>query len=490
MKRIFKEISSFFSRIWRSIRGFFTRGRGGKASRRVKKTARKHPIIAFVAALLILLLVIVAGNVLTSLSKEEADAVVTVREVQAFSTSDSPSVRLQARVDDSGVVEVVALSGGVVNSIPVHEGQEIGRGTVVVNLSSNYNGASIPGLGAQVAKTQYKNVTDTYDNQKDIIGKQREIANKSDESAEEMRKINQSSLNDTRSLLTQNQNLMTTLNAQLEALEASGGDPAAIFQIQQAQAQLQGGINQMQSTVRTLEYQTNTDNAPDELSTLQRDMTLRQLDVQERTLEMNRDVSKLQYQIAAVTASLLHPTSPFAGTVEKIHVRVGQNVAPGTVLATILAEEEDVTLALSVPKAFALSVSQLEPALFTSGKNTYSLPPVHISGVATDGTLFMIRYEVPAEALGSVRGTEYVALEVPIAYGEHQTRGTFVPIDAVYVAQDGSYVNVVRDGVVHAQEIVVGSVFGEYVEVLSGLPGNTQIILDRNVVSGERVTVK
>lgn len=490
MKKIFKRISTFFSRVWRSICGFFTRGRGGKTVRRAKKTARKHPILAFVAALLVLLLVIVAGNVLSSLNKEEVAPVETVREVQVFSTSDSPTVRLQAKVDDSGVVQIVALSGGVVQSIPVHEGQEIGRGVVVVNMSSNYNGASIPGLAAQVAKVQYKNTRDTYDNQKDIIGKQREVANKTSESTEELRKINQSSLNDTRSLLTQNQNLMTTLNEQLAELEASGGDPAAIFQIQQAQAQLQGGINQMQSTIRTLEYQTNTDNAPSELSNLQRDMTLRQLDVQEKTLEMNQEVSKLQFQIAAVTASLLHPTTPFAGTVEKVHVRVGQSIAPGTVLATILAQDKGATLALSVPKEFALSVSQLEPAILTSGKNTYSLPPVHISGVATDGTLFMIRYEVPSEALGAVRGVEYVALEVPIAYGEDQTRGTFVPIDAVYVAQDGSYVNVVKGGVVHAQEIEVGSVFGEYVEVLSGLSGDQQIILDRNVVSGEKVTVK
>ena len=55
MKIIFKEISSFFSRVWKSIHGFFTRGRGGKASRRVKKTARKHPILAFVVVLLVLL---------------------------------------------------------------------------------------------------------------------------------------------------------------------------------------------------------------------------------------------------------------------------------------------------------------------------------------------------------------------------------------------------------------------------------------------------
>lgn len=490
MRKVFTKISRFFARLRRSIARFFTKGAGGRASRRVAQTTRKRPVLSFSLALLLLLLVIVLGNVLASLNKEEEVVQDTPQTVSVFSTSDGPSVRLQAKVEDSGVVEVVALSGGVVQSIPVEEGEEVAAGQTLVNLSSNYNGASIPGLATQIARSQYQNTKDTYDNQKDIIGKQRELANKTNESSEELRKINEASLNDTRSLLTQNQNLMTTLNEQLAALEASGGDPAAIFQIQQAQAQLQGGINQMQSTVRTLEYQTNQDNAPDEMSDIQRDLTLRQLDVQEKTLEMNREVSKLQYQIAAVTESLLHPTSPFSGTVERVHVQAGQNVAPGTVLVTMLSAEKGVTLDLSVPKAFALSISQLDPAIFLHGEHTYKLMPTHISGVATDGTLFSVRYQVPEEAIRAIRGESYVAIEVPIAYGEDQTKGTFVPIDAVYVGQDASYVNVVQDGVVHAHEIGVGSVFGEYVEVLSGLEGEWQIILDRNVVSGEKVVVK
>jgi hypothetical protein len=69
---------------------------------------------------------------------------------------------------------------------------------------------------------------------------------------------------------------------------------------------------------RTTEQQAANDKAPALLSNLQKDVTLKQLEVQEKTLQLNRDVAKLQVNLAYVNEALMYPASPFAGKVEKL----------------------------------------------------------------------------------------------------------------------------------------------------------------------------
>lgn len=488
MKKVLSSTRVFIGNLYTKITTGIKKSPVAPVYKKSTTLMKKRPLLTFTIGLAILFIVIGVGNFLSQ-TPESPEVEPERKNVQIYKIGESPTVTLQAQIEKNGVIQITALTGGVVKSIPVTEGQIVKAGQTLVNLATNYNGASLPGIQTQLARTQYNNVINTYGTQKEIISKQREVAEKTNQNTDELRKINTDSLDDTRTLLNQNENLLTTVNQRIEQLESTNGDPTEIAAARQSQSQLQSGVNQLRSTVRNLEYQTNRDNPPTELANLQKDLTLKQLDIQEKALELNKDVSRLQLQIAAVSESLLYPSSPFEAVVERIHVSVGQSVAPGTVLATISCTNLKSTAVIRTPRKFALSISQIEPTVLRSGNKEHSLFPEYISTVATDGTLYSVIYSLSEEITNSLDEDTFIPLEVPIGYADTSAAVPFIPIDAVYQGQDSSYVNIAVEDTVRSREVELGSVYGKYVEVQSGLNANDMVILNRNVISGDKIII-
>jgi hypothetical protein len=65
-----------------------------------------------------------------------------------------------------------------------------------------------------------------------------------------------------------------------------------------------------------------------------------------------------------------------------------------------------------------------------------------------------------------------------------------VPIDIIHQLQDSSYVYVVEDGKAVAKEVQLGVIYGSQVQVLEGLESGQAVIMNRNVIEGDRVIVK
>ncbi len=453
---------------------------------------RKRPVLSFLIALIILVAIIGIGSFLSS-PQPKPETAKQPKAVSVFTLGKTPTVMLQAKIEKKGVIKITALSGGIVHSIPVTEGQKVNAGQTLVNLSTNYNGANLPGLQTALARTQYNNIVQTYDTQKDLIAKQREVAEQTRENTGDLREMSQDSLNDTRSLLDLNQSALDDINNTIEQLESipnpDDQQQANLAQAEQARLQLQASVNQLRSSVRNLEYSVNEDNPPTNLANLQKDITLKQLDLQQKALELNKETSRLQYNIAAVGESLMHPSSPYAAIVERVHVQVGQSVTPGTTLVTISCLNVNASAVVNTPRKFALSISQVEPSILNINNTKVPVYPTHISSVATDGLLYSVIYSIPEQALNSITDEGYIPIEVPIAFSDTVQTTPFIPIDAVYQSQSAAYVNVVNGDTVSSRKIKIGSVYGKYVEVLSGVSTGDQIILDRSVINGERITV-
>ncbi|HRN96616.1 MAG TPA: biotin/lipoyl-binding protein, partial [Candidatus Levybacteria bacterium] len=81
-----------------------------------------------------------------STPKPEPEREQTPRAVSVYTLGKTPTVQLQAKIEKNGVIKITALSGGIVQSIPVIEGQTVKAGQTLINLSTNYNGANLPGL--------------------------------------------------------------------------------------------------------------------------------------------------------------------------------------------------------------------------------------------------------------------------------------------------------------------------------------------------------
>ncbi|MDQ5900966.1 MAG: hypothetical protein QG600_544, partial [Patescibacteria group bacterium] len=181
------------------------------ASKRYKKSVtfvQKRPFLAFFASLGLLLLILIAGSVVSNLGKKEVKAVENVKTVQTLAIGQTPSVKLQAQIEKKGIIQIVAQTPGVVDTIHTKEGQTLQAGQKIVSLSTNYQGGNAASLQRQLAGAQAKNAYDTYDTQKELLKKQREVAEKSSANSEELRKISRDSAGDTAGLLRLNEEIL------------------------------------------------------------------------------------------------------------------------------------------------------------------------------------------------------------------------------------------------------------------------------------------
>lgn len=450
---------------------------------RVVLFVRRKPVVSFLIALLLLLGVLVLGSILGNLGKKSIENPTPTKSVSVYTIGKSPTVALQAKIEKDGVVQIVAQTPGIVRTVHVQEGDTLKQGQSLVSLSSNYQGGNAPALQAQLAGAQLQNVTSTYNTQKEIISQQRNIATASAENTEQLRQISDRSLGETRDLLSSNEDLLEDLN---DYIDQNPNDPNITTLRSQAN-QLQSGVNQLRGTVRSLEYQTNTNNPPTLLSSSQKEIALKQLDIQEKALDLNKKVSYIQYNLALVQEGTMHPAAPFAGTVERVNVHVGQNVTPGTVIATISRSEICTTAVLNVSENIALSLSRVEPSVFHINGKKISLTPSYVSSVATTGQLYSVIYTFPDGVYNSLTDGEYVTVDVPVGYAASSGVEPFVPLESVYQSENESTVYVIQDKKAVARKVTLGEVYGSYIAISQGLHDGDKVILDRNVVAGDSI---
>lgn len=455
-------------------------------TKRVISYIDRRPFTSFFIALGALFVLIILGNVISNLTKKEVKNPVLAKDAQVYVIGSSPKVTLQGQIEKSGVFKIVAQSSGIVESINFREGDRVSRGQTVLNLASNYQGGNISGLQASLAQKQYQNILDTFDTQKSIIEDQRNIANQSSISSEKLRGIANQNLDQTNSLINLDNDILGTLNNQLSVLQSTnvgGSNDTQILQTKQLIAQLAGGILQLQASSRGLSFQTDTSNPPAELSDLQKSVTFKQLDIQLKALELNREASRIQAAIAGVAASLMNPAAPGDGVVDRIYVKVGDSVNPGTVLALISGDSQNTNVVVRVPYSIVSRVSRTEPSSIHFIGGSVSALPSYVSLEATDSQLYSILYSV--DPAGVTNGN-YINVDIPIGFADNSAN-PFIPIDAVYQTQNEAFLLVAENGKAAERKVTLGTVYGRFVQVLSGLKNRDQVILNRNIIVGDSV---
>lgn len=481
-----------FGKIFRSI----------KESKRIKKSAvfvQKKPLTSFLITLVVLLGIMFAGNTLTSLGKKEIKKKIPVKNVSVFRVSETPLLSLQAKIEKEGVVTITAQMPGIVQHINVKEGDNVKKGESIIQLASSYNGANAASLQHQLAQTQYQNVLDTFQTQKDLILRQREIADKTSDNAQDLRTIAGESRDDTSSLIDLNETIITSLNKNLDSLQnsnAGGVNDSLILQTQQLLAQVRGGNTQLKSSLRQLEFQAAgaagaaDDKPPTQLGNLQKDITLKQLDLQEKALDMNKEVSRIQSQLASVGESLMHPVSPFYGTVERVFVHVGESINPGEQIAVISGNRQSVSAVVSVPSEIAYTVNTFEPSQITINGKEYAITPSYVSKNATEGDLYTVFYSLPDGVTELVTNGDYLPIVIPIGTGNKTNTIPHIPLDSVYQSQSEAYVYIIDGIKAKTKKIQIGTVYGRFVEVISGLQKGDKVITNRNIVVGDSLKVE
>jgi multidrug efflux pump subunit AcrA (membrane-fusion protein) len=451
---------------------------------------KARPLLTFFSLLLILFLLVVVGNSIRKASVKPAkEAPKVAKAVEIYVAGGAPKVRVNAQIEKSGVTKISALTGGIVTKVSVTEGKKVNKGAQLMILSNTYNGSSAPVIQRQLADKQYESATLTFNSQKEIIAKQKDAAEKSEDSAVELREITRKSLDETRDLIKLNDEIITNLNTTIEGLQASSSAESvqALQQARSAKAQVQAGLNQLRSGLRNAEYQTDEDKAAADLPELQKDIAVKQLELQEKSLAVAVDVAKLQVQLAKIGESALYPSTPITGVVERIHVREGDSVQPGTLLATLSGGADSIKAVALVSKDIASKVSLVDDSQFISNGETFSERPIHVSTEATNGQLYSVIYSVDSSRKSLFSDDSTVVVDIPLGFAMSSDPIVYVPLDAIYQTQDSAYVFVKEGNVARSRTIQPGSVFGSYVMIRSGLKSGDQIIVNRNVVNGDTV---
>ncbi|PIR63030.1 MAG: hypothetical protein COU65_00385 [Candidatus Pacebacteria bacterium CG10_big_fil_rev_8_21_14_0_10_42_12] len=450
--------------------------------KRAESQLQKRPITS-----LLILLALLLGLLVISSRLKTPDVIEKPEEpiytVETFSIGEAPSISAQARVEKTGIIVISAQTSGVVSKVRVSPGQKVSAYKQVVSLASTYNGSNIPALQTQVSKKQYDSVVQTYDAQKSLIDSQKQIAEKTDANSDQLRDISNQSISETEALISLNESIIETLDNTISTSTSSSDVEAA----KKTKSTYASATNALRQSLRSTRYQVDGENPPANLSNLQKDVLIKQLDLQQKALDLNKDISELQYKLARAQESLMYPTTPFSGVIERVFVREGQQVKPGDKLATLFCDIKETQLVATLPAGSASQVSMLEPSLvFLDGKKI-ELFPEYISQIATDGQLRTIIYSLPQEYSELVTEKGLIKIEIPLGSSDTSSSMPFIPLSAVHQNEISTEVFVAEDGYARSKVISIGEVQGNYVAVKSGLSEGDQIILDRTVVADVRI---
>ena len=460
-----------------------------KAYKKLAVILQRKPMVSFLSALAILLLAIVASKLIFTPKIQPEKKINLIKGVNIYQLGSVPKLVFRGQIEKTGVIKLLSQTSGVVQNINVTEGQRVVKGTNLMNLSTNYQGADAAGVQTAIAARQYRQVTETFDTQKDLITKQRDLANKVRDNSSNLAAISSQSHDDTQSLINLNQNILDSLSTNLNNLQndnPGGVNDKTILQVKEVMSQFQSGQVQLRAALRNLDYSTNSGNPPLALADLQKDIAQKQLDLQEKSLEMNRDITKLQLTLAYISASFSHPTAPVSGVVERVFVRPLQLVNPGTPLLTLVGSNKDLQLVVQLSKDEAKKLSQIEPATVHFPAKQEELLPNFVSTEATDGQLFSVVFNLPENDYDFAIDGDFIQVDLPLGNGA-SLGNYFVPLDAVIQTQDQSIIYILDKDTVAARKVVLGTVSGQFVEVTSGLTGDEKVILNRNVLEGDSV---
>ncbi len=482
---------------WRE-RARTTLSRGVQKSRsKVVSTIERYPLGSFVTALLLLVVVAVIGNAWRKPQPQSESNTKSPISVPTLIVGSPSNVVVPATVQKSGVLKVTAQAGGVVQHIKVQAGQTVSRGQVLTGLSVGYAGGSPQSLSRQVAQKNYQTTKDNLPTQLDLIAQRRQLAQNTETMSSELRQITRQSFDDTRGLIDINEEILESIDEQLADLEstnAGGVNDAAIDQLKQARSGVLSGLSALRSGLRTAEYQGSDDQEPATLARASRDITLKQLELEERGMKLSVEIAELNLKLAQFSESLLYPASPCSGTVERVYLRFGQSIQPGAQVASIVCNKTAAQALGLVSATTAQKILLSTDAIARTDTATGSAQVLAVSTEPTDGPLHSLTVSLADEFAEQLADAQSIRLELPVVGTMTSATIPFIPLDAIYQTQTQSFVYVAQevDGMLkaHLREVELGLVYGNSVEVRDGLDTGDKVILSRSVSSGDLVVVE
>lgn len=194
-----------------------------------------------------------------------------------------------------------------------------------------------------------------------------------------------------------------------------------------------------------------------------------------------------QVELAKKTLQETQLVAPFSGTVIDVTQKAGSLAQPGESIIH-LVDSSEVKLKVDVPLDVMENYKQgdtVPMAVEGKGKSTGIITFVSPVLNAETG-----KYLVEI----AVSNKDNVLIEGMVATVEmsRKVNGMLVPVQSVGIKETQRFVMVVENGVIKRRDVEVGQIFGNNVEILSGLQSGNQILISgiTYYAEGEVVTVK
>lgn len=194
-----------------------------------------------------------------------------------------------------------------------------------------------------------------------------------------------------------------------------------------------------------------------------------------------------EVELAKKTLQETQLVAPFSGTVIDVTQKAGSLAQPGESIIH-LVDSSEVKLKVDVPLDVMENYKQgdaVPVAVEGKGKRTGII--TFISPVLNQETG---KYLVEID----VSNKDNVLIEGMVATVEmaRKVNGMLVPVQSVGIKETQRFVIVVENGVIKRRDVEVGQIFGNNVEILSGLQSGNQILISgiTYYAEGEVVTVK
>lgn len=179
--------------------------------------------------------------------------------------------------------------------------------------------------------------------------------------------------------------------------------------------------------------------------------------------------------------------SPMAGKINMRYVEPGSLIAPNAPLFDIV-DDSHLKVTCNVSESKMRMLQKGQEVVLTGGMPEKSFTG-HISfiGIKTDRGL-----NYPVEIVLDKSDDLQIGMYLKAHFSEDgQHSGILVPRKAVVGSAKAANVYVVRDGIAHQQEVSLGDMVGDQVEILAGIAAGDEIITAgiMNVADGTKVTV-
>lgn len=456
------------------------------------RLVNRFPLRSFFGLLTALFILILLANWLGKAPQSTENSEVVAKAVPVFHLGTLPKLSFTGQVKKSGTITITAQGSGIVAAIPAPAGTTVRTGQRLLSLASNYQGGNAASTQRQIAAATYAQVQKNLPLQQNIIAQNRTIAEQSQVNTDQLRKISSASLQNTTEMIAASKNALRGIDDLISTQEqqpSAAINDLTLASLRQQRIGLLSGLTSAEQSLSNTAYSTSGGQAPAALSRLTKETTLKQLDLEARNLMLNAELSQLNLRLTSITEATMFPVAPFAGTVAKVHVKVGEQVSPGTPLISFSGQQQSTTVEVSVPAQVAPRLSRTEFSTLTWNQQNIELVPQAISGEPTTGNLVAVTFMLPEGiAADTLTDGQFITVQIPLGATHGSLTTPYIPLDAIYQTENVAYILVIKDGKAQPQEIEVGQVYNGYVEVVSGIDSAIDIILDRGIIAGAAVS--